>query len=1144
MDKLLLPRRQNAFFFTFPNASFLTLISKLSSKSVYLVFLLVGATFMLNAQVWNKLTPSPAITDGLIGIHFIDAEKGYVVGNGGSIRKTTDGGVTWTSQTSTASTSLYSTFFLNAFGSPNIGFAVGDGGVIRRTANGGTTWTTPTLPANSNVHDFRAVWFFDQNTGFAVGGNGTGGNGVIFKTIDAGLTWTDNSPVPNNGTGIYGVFFTTLNKGFVSDFNGKIITTTDGGTTWITPTTAQSPGNQLGGLYFTSLNEGYAVGGKASNNTGVILKTTNGGTTWNTNFTATTFLSDIKFVGTTGFVNGGTVSSSIGSILKTTNAGSTWTTETINPAVVPRLVRLALPCPSVFYACGLNGTVLKINGLDADFTVTKLGNCGNYQFTTNTTTTGVQYTWNFNDPSTGSNNTSTQSNPTHQFSKCGTYNVCLTTVDGVCTSSVCHTVTVIDTNIPTVSCPPNTTVNTNAGVCYYTGTLPQPTGMDSCSNTLTFSCSLLVNGVLVPITPNTQFPKGTNTIQCTATDFCGNISLPCTYTLTVKDNEVPKVTCPNSLSVTGTLTPPPAQQCKAIVTGLAPIASDNCPMQTINYSISGATIVATGNADASGTMFMQGLSTVTYTTTDMSGNTSACAFTVTVKCDTCKCGTFSSVFARPIHGGQSIALPCGSAQSIQISCPKAGQSIPITGKFDCLGGFCPSTSTVTWTLTGPTSTTTGTVTASPYFFLAIAPAQYAQPGNYTLTLQGTCGGQLCQPCIIKLTIDCANPCPCDPIVFKRDLALGFANAFWNNSCKVCFSPLALTDCDMVDWSINGLPVGMTNGKNSFCHTFPNAGTYTVAMTVTRKNSNGTICAKATYSKQVKVTCKPWLDCTNVLIANPKFAQGASPGVLGAGGTSTGWYAPLGNPIISNEQQGTTDGWSMLLSGNADIADVLSQTQAICMQKDTGLISLRFGIREKGIKNAITIHLFSGKVEMTKLNGCGPICNDFTLADIDVSDFEAGWIELQVPYDLRAWTSADTCTSSTKPKQPHLLVRPALYVSSATGSNQGGAINPNIVVDNICLGETIVSTNELSAQLPLLIFPNPNTGSFIVELPQVAISTMLLRIHDVTGRLLFEKQAESGNVTQTIETATLANGLYFLQVVSEKKILGVARFVKQ
>ncbi len=220
---------------------------------------------------------------------------------------------------------------------------------------------------------------------------------------------------------------------------------------------------------------------------------------------------------------------------------------------------------------------------------------------------------------------------------CGVTTVTLTVTDWCGNTSTCttgiqtiETVPPVITNCPTTPVP----VQTNLGLCYYTGPLPVLTATDNCGTVTNFTCSLFNGTNFIPITPATQFPKGNNTIRCTATDNCNNTSQSCTYTLLVEDKEKPTIVCPQNVYVIGAINP--AGLCKAVVNNIAAIASDNCPMLGVNWQLSGATI-GQGIADASGTMFMQGTTTVTYTALDMAGNSSTCSFTVNVSCGQWAC---------------------------------------------------------------------------------------------------------------------------------------------------------------------------------------------------------------------------------------------------------------------------------------------------------------------------------------------------------------------------------------------------------------------------------------------------------------------------------------------------------------------------
>ena len=72
----------------------------------------------------------------LSDVSFTDANNGAVVGDYGTILRTTDGGEIWTLQTSGTTNALNGVSFTDS----NNGTAVGVSGTILRTTNGGETW--------------------------------------------------------------------------------------------------------------------------------------------------------------------------------------------------------------------------------------------------------------------------------------------------------------------------------------------------------------------------------------------------------------------------------------------------------------------------------------------------------------------------------------------------------------------------------------------------------------------------------------------------------------------------------------------------------------------------------------------------------------------------------------------------------------------------------------------------------------------------------------------------------------------------------------------------------------------------------------------------------------------------------------------
>ena len=98
-------------------------------KNVLFLFLMISAMFGFAQGILQNPKPT---NNNLSSVYFIDATTGYMVGELGTIVKTTDGGITWSSLCSGTTRWLYSVFFVNN----DLGFVAGSGGVILKTING------------------------------------------------------------------------------------------------------------------------------------------------------------------------------------------------------------------------------------------------------------------------------------------------------------------------------------------------------------------------------------------------------------------------------------------------------------------------------------------------------------------------------------------------------------------------------------------------------------------------------------------------------------------------------------------------------------------------------------------------------------------------------------------------------------------------------------------------------------------------------------------------------------------------------------------------------------------------------------------------------------------------------------------------
>jgi hypothetical protein len=111
---------------------------------------------------------------------------------------------------------------------------------------------------------------------------------------------------------------------------------------------------------------------------------------------------------------------------------------------------------------------------------------------------------------------------------------------------------------PTIVCPANITVNNTPGVCGAVVNYPPATGTGIPAPTFTYS-----------IPSGSFFRVGTTTVIATATNVCG--AAPCTFTITVIDNQPPVITCPAPITANNT-----PGQCSAVVNYPLPTVTDNC----------------------------------------------------------------------------------------------------------------------------------------------------------------------------------------------------------------------------------------------------------------------------------------------------------------------------------------------------------------------------------------------------------------------------------------------------------------------------------------------------------------------------------------------------------------------------------------
>ncbi len=189
----------------------------------------------------------------------------------------------------------------------------------------------------------------------------------------------------------------------------------------------------------------------------------------------------------------------------------------------------------------------------------------------------------------------------------GNNTVTLTVFDAAGNSSTCTgTVTVEDNIAPTITCPANISVDTDAGQCYATVTYTPPVGVDNCTGSTTVQIAGLPSGA--------TFPVGTTTNTFEVTDVAGNTA-QCSFDVIVTDNEPPTLVCQDAtltLDASGIVG---ITNANIVTTSFG----DACGFGNISYSQSAF------DCSHAGTTIP-----VTVTAVDVNGNSSTCVSNVTI----------------------------------------------------------------------------------------------------------------------------------------------------------------------------------------------------------------------------------------------------------------------------------------------------------------------------------------------------------------------------------------------------------------------------------------------------------------------------------------------------------------------------------
>jgi photosystem II stability/assembly factor-like uncharacterized protein len=329
--------------------------------------------FLLVTQIsfaqWVWYNPIPQ-GNALYGVHFLDDNVGWAVGNKGTILKTTDGGINWYAKSSNTHAKIRAVQFLN----PNLGYCVGDSGLVLKTTNGGNNWIKLNCGYNyliSSLHlinenigwigagnniikttnggnswqsfvqfapfSIHSVFFLNESIGFWAGFGG------VNKTTDGGANFSSHSGLPYS----YDwddIFFINDNVGWIVGEDGKVIKTTDCGANWVQKSSVSGYYDRI---FFKDNIHGWIASGWDG-----LYRTEDGGDSWS--LTSIKNMYDVFFTSNVGFAVG-----EGGKIYKSTDLGVSWYPSYLNQMENKKFSDIFFNDPEVGFAVGDSGKIFK-----------------------------------------------------------------------------------------------------------------------------------------------------------------------------------------------------------------------------------------------------------------------------------------------------------------------------------------------------------------------------------------------------------------------------------------------------------------------------------------------------------------------------------------------------------------------------------------------------------------------------------------------------------------------------------------------------------------------------------------------------------------------------------------------------------------
>ncbi len=270
--------------------------------------------------------------EDLRAIRFVNPLEGWIVGDGGTILHSSDGGATWEAESSSTTQPLQSVYFLDA----SHGWAVGDAGTILYRNSSGVWGATAASGTKLSPNQFTHVVMNDAGHGW-----------ITVNDTNAPLLWTDDNWTgiiaqdPKTAGELYSVFFLPKdpNSPFPDRLEGWAVGEGDdvsgdgsilhiysdtGSEPWTTEMVASGTTSTLLDVFMSTPSLGWAIGGDDNTGAGTILQW-NGAAWLPVTFNAgDTSLPSAKYFRGVASNNGNGVAAGLSGMVFTSFNGTEW----------------------------------------------------------------------------------------------------------------------------------------------------------------------------------------------------------------------------------------------------------------------------------------------------------------------------------------------------------------------------------------------------------------------------------------------------------------------------------------------------------------------------------------------------------------------------------------------------------------------------------------------------------------------------------------------------------------------------------------------------------------------------------------------------------------------------------------------------